>query len=272
MRYTDQNAFIAWCFDEPHAGIHVLHLDPPPAASGPPRVELEWGVPAPGEDDAPDQFMVWRLRCDGVQAYRLHGDWSPAIPGDLRPHAPTAPMFLRMDVPGDLLVECAAIDVELLGPRAVALPRTPCRNHLTLKGSQEATTLGDLLEALGLEATITVRSFSGREAAATDRLAALRDRSARAWRVGVEGDAELIALTPDRTQTGFQVTLQRRTAADALWDRAWSLPSTLPGITGVRSGAVHVDAPTWGDVALADGVDCGELDPAQHGRALESDP
>ena len=272
MRFTDQDSFVAWCFDEPHAGIHLLSMNPKPGAEVPDRVTLEWGVRAPDDDGPGERFFAWRLTCEGTRVFRLDGAWSPAVPGELRPHDASAPLFLRMDVPGDLVVECNAVTVEALGDRRLELPLVPCQGHLSLESRSDATTVADLLVVLELPPDTAVISFSGRAASPSTPLSELRERSLRAWRVAPSGDCEALALTMAHwPASGYRATLQRRTANDALWARAWALPVNLADITHVRSGNVDTDPAGWAALALETAVPCTEDDPAVHGRALEPD-
>ncbi len=46
IEYKGQEEFVEWCFDEPHAGIHVFGLTPLPLAGTPPNeVTMEWASP-----------------------------------------------------------------------------------------------------------------------------------------------------------------------------------------------------------------------------------
>ena len=122
MRFASQEDFVAWCLDEPHAGIHVFRLEPAPSSEGlPENVTLEWASPDLEYEGPGMRAYVWRLEVTGIRRYTLDGEWSKSAPGDLWLHECEAPMFIRMILPLLEIIITSSSSVAIRAPMVLPL-------------------------------------------------------------------------------------------------------------------------------------------------------
>jgi hypothetical protein len=276
MEFNDQESFVEWVFEEPHAGFHLLTLDPVPGDALPDAVILRWGSPDLQSEE--DRFFVWRLRCERPAIFRLQGTWTTGYPCDVYAHEPDAAMCIYMVTPGPLLIECERIVVEEEGWVVEPFDGFTWSHYLRWDATDRTATVGEVLAHLGLPLDAAVVSYSGISVNADQRLVELPAKSARAWRIGADGDSELVTLIVGKSDDGYDASCERRDAAsDALWQKAYRLPNVLPGVRMVRSGNVECDVADW-DLQPTNGLEPSSLvppggaDPSAFARALEPGP
>ena len=244
------------CVPATDAGIHVFRLSPLPRAGTPPReVTIEWASPDLGYEGPGCRAYVWRLSASGVRRYTLDGQWSNSAPGDLRPHECSSPMFIRMDIPGELIVEFDRITVEGLGERVEPVEKRTWSRQLTAECDDDLVDVRSVVASLGLAPDLTVRPRDGGEVAPQTTLTSLTGEQSWAG-VVCDDDNTLFKLNLSRrVKGGVHIGLHRAGADDDSWSSAWrGLPSRLSGVVLVKSGNVVEKPDNWHKHDFNDGL------------------
>jgi hypothetical protein len=243
--FTTTADLIAWMHETYLAELVLLSVKPKPGAKRPPkRVVLVWGQRDVSYTGARERFEAWTLSCDAVEQWHVEGELDPdaELTVAVAPEE-TARVALRIQAGGVATLACGHITVvESAAVMRKAQPR-PWQHDFTMESSDTERTVGEMLATTGASALESLDA-TPIVAAAEWRLAELRVRSARAWRL-MRGAEELaIVATVFRHEPGWTLHVQRRQGGDEDWERAWQLPWRL-GARGVTSRTLVTDAEGW---------------------------